>query len=171
MISVYPRRERIDPQADLIRLVDHLRRLFSSSGGTSQVTSVGTTQVSLIRPDLANAITLTASTTVWTVGAYSQLAASADLSAHALTGIYFDDNASGNAQQIEIAQGAAGAEAVIYRIAPRGLSQAGQDPMIPIPVPVQVTANLRLAARFASSAAVAGGDTCRVKVQATPRPL
>ena len=171
MITIYPRRERIDPKADIARLVDHLRRLFSSSGGTVNVSSAGTTQVSVLRPDLANPVVLTASTVVWTVGAYSQMAASADLAAHALTGIYFDGDLASNNTQIEIAQGAAGAEVVIYRFSPREFSEVGVDPFIPVPIPVQITANLRVAARFADSAAVAGGALVRLKLQFTPRPL
>lgn len=134
---------------------------------TTGLVVAGTTAVAVIRPSLATQLTVTASATAWTLGAWAEIAAANDLVAHALVAVMIARASGGNLYQIEFGTGAAGAETVVGRV-PATPNTTGGEPYLPIVPPIQITANARVAARVASDGVSA---TIGIYALFLPRPF
>ena len=136
------------------------------------IASVGqanTTVVPIVRPSRANGLTLTADAAWGTPGAYSEFVAANNITTdYEVAGLtFYIGTVNNNHSEIELGTGAGGSETVIGTF-PLAHATASLPLWYPLPVPLKVTANTRLAARLIAP----GANTISgVKFLIYPLPL
>lgn len=123
-----------------------------------QAYSYGTTQVALVKPDLADSVTVNSSTSAWTYGSWTEIVAASVLPNCMLTHFQLGDNAAFSVAdyQIQFGVGGAGAEVTITNTALLIRSSVGAQLVsgpIPLPFPARIAINSRVAARLTSGTA------------------
>jgi len=120
-------------------------RIITASGGAVNFTTV----VPIVRPSRANGLTLTADAAWGTPGAYSEFVAANNITTdYEVAGLtFYIGTVNNNHSEIELGTGAGGSETVIGTF-PLAHATASLPLWYPLPVPLKVTANTRLAARL-----------------------
>lgn len=139
---------------------------LSAIRSTIGIVRYGATAVEVIYPTLANP-SAPQSSASWAFGAWVQVVSSGTLTAHSLTTIYGGLNAV-NYGQLEIGEGAAGSETVIYRTADIFFTQAGTHKVHVLPWSRQITSGFRVAARVAANSSE---TTYQLYLGFLPRPF
>lgn len=152
-------------------LVTLLARLSAVRAGYLDVLNAeqnGMTGVPILYPANAAAVAPTSGTPAFTLGAYTQVVA-AVTGLLGLSGVYHTTNSEAIETIIEIAQGAAASEVVVWRGRVKTQSATADAPMFfPIWPYIRLTSGVRLAVRTGTSIAT---HTCSVAVQCVPLPL
>lgn len=128
----------------------------------------GTTNVPVVRPNLAAAAAAIGGA-AWAYGAWTQVAAAADLTGHAFIGCSLGINTTANRQyQFQLGVGGAGAEVVIGTYSIEVASVVGAFPAFPVVPALFITASARVAFRSADDT---GGSQLSLKFWFMPVQL
>jgi hypothetical protein len=159
--------------ADLVNAIEGRSASVATAGSIAQRINAisafdgSTTSISLVRPALTDAITVTDGG-AWTLGGWTEIVAAAVLTSHSLVAIVPEQGSLAAAYEVEIGEGGAGSEAVIARTVLRVVAGTNASHPIYIVPARDITANARVAARIASSV---GGATMRFHLIFLPRPF
>lgn len=133
---------------------------LSVAAAARRTVRVGGTGYRIFPAGPAAGVTLTASGSADTYGSYSEVAASV-ASQILLVGVLLYAGGTAGAGQVMIGRGVSGSETGCSEIPVYAITNAGTVTPIWLPLPVEIPAGTRLAAKYASAT---GGSTIAVKL-------